>query len=80
LLVSVVHALVRRVVGQVMQQMSDVVQQGRRHERRTGAGLAGEMGGLQSVLALRDRLAAIAGAAALAKHSQNLLDDFTAIA
>ena len=66
---SVVHPLIRGVVGQVMQQVSDVMQQGRDDQRRSRARLAGEMSRLKSVVTLADRFAAITRIAPTAKRS-----------
>ena len=64
-LMHVVHAAQRRRFALVVQQVSQVMQQRCRDQRRRGARVLGTHRGLQRVLQLRDRLAGV-GAAALA--------------
>jgi hypothetical protein len=67
-LVHVVHALQRGRGAQVVQQMSQVVQQRGGHQRVAGAFVFGQHGALQRVLQLRHRLARVLLAALVSKQ------------
>lgn len=58
-LVAVVMALQRRRVGLAVEQVADVMQPGRRLQRRAGLGPQRELAALPGVLPLRDALAGV---------------------
>jgi hypothetical protein len=57
--VVIINPLPGRIIRQVMEQMTDVMQQGGHHGGRVQSGLPGQKGPLKGVLALGDRLAAV---------------------
>ena len=70
-----IDAPVGRVLGQLVNQVADIVQQGRHHQRVGRAGRLGVMGRLQGVLQLRNRLADISGVPLGGEQLANLVDD-----
>ena len=63
------------VLGQLVNQVADVVQQGRHDQLVARARLLGVIGGLQRVLQLRDRLADVGGVSLGGEQFANLVDD-----
>src|SRR6185369_464828 len=73
-LVGVVDAAQRRRLALVVEEMAEVVQQARSDERVTGVALLGQVRGLQRVLELRHRLAAVLLAAVASEQQLDVRD------
>lgn len=58
---DVIDAALRGVIGKGVEEMADIVSQGRDHKGGTGPGLFGEASRLAGMLPLGDRFAAVCG-------------------
>ena len=63
-------------LGQTVQQVSDIVQEGSDNQFVGGAGGLGQVRGLQGVLRLGHLLAEVGALAPVGEHLQNAIDDF----
>jgi hypothetical protein len=74
LFVNIINPGLGAILGQVVQQVADIMEQGRGDQRAFGSRLFGGPAGLERMLGLADRFADIGGIAALAKQLEDFIN------
>jgi hypothetical protein len=68
---GIVDAGIGRIIGQFVEEVPDVVEQGGSDKFRRGAGLAGEGGSLEGMLQLRNGFMAVLGMTVLVEKGDD---------